>query len=168
VAVVEPLPGDFALVRVSGPTGLLIRLGQGLVSHTLADYEHAFVYLGDGQLVEAEPGGVRVKPLSEYHGRNLMWSTGSVRLSRGQRVTIVAAAWAMKGRPYDYWDYPDIAAYHIPFLRRLLGLENRHRQAVICSQLVAETYNAAGVSLSSEPDRYVTPADLHNWLVRHN
>ncbi|MFD0528969.1 hypothetical protein ACFQ1I_21765 [Kitasatospora arboriphila] len=40
----------------------LIRIGQWLNASGFADYEHAFVFVGDGQLVEAQPGGAELRP----------------------------------------------------------------------------------------------------------
>jgi len=162
-----PLPGDFAVVRMGGRTGRLIRIGQWLNGDGFADYEHAFVYVGDAQLVEAQPGGAELRPLSVYDGRPMLWSTGRFDLTAEQRTRIVDAARHYIGVRYSFADYLALAAarFHLPVgrpLRRFVA-DTRH---MICSQLVDQCYQDAGVHLFDDGrwPGYVTPADLANLL----
>ncbi|GAA4855521.1 hypothetical protein GCM10023235_36310 [Kitasatospora terrestris] len=164
-----PLPGDFAVVRMGGRAGRLIRIGQWLNGDGFADYEHAFVYVGVGELVEAQPGGAELRPLSVYDGHPVLWSTGRVPLTDSQRDQIVAAARRYIGVPYSLLDYAALAAARLhlpigPVLRRYVA-DTRH---MICSQLVDQCYQDAGVHLFSDGrwPGYVTPADLANLLQR--
>ncbi|GAA2817092.1 hypothetical protein GCM10010441_47090 [Kitasatospora paracochleata] len=162
-----PLAGDFAVVRMDGHVGRLIRFGQWLNGDGFADYEHAFVYLGDGELVEAQPGGAELRPLSVYDGRPMLWSTGHYPLTAGQRDEIVAAARRYIGVPYSFTDYAALAAarFHLPvgFVLRRYVADTRH---MICSQLVDQCYQDAGVRLFDDGrwPGYVTPADLAKLL----
>jgi cell wall-associated NlpC family hydrolase len=165
-----PQPGDFAVVRVNGDVGRLIRLGQWLYGRGYADFEHAFVLVEDGQVVEAEPGGARLAPLSEYDGRRIEWSTGRIALTDWQRARIVTAAEDYVGTPYSAADYFALAAHHLhlpggPLLRRYVA-DSRH---MICSQLVDQCYQDAGVKLFNDQrwPGFVTPADLYG-LIRQD
>lgn len=159
-------PGDFAVVTMKGNTGRLIRLGQWLNGDGFKDYEHAFIYVGDGKIVEAEPGGALLSDVGRYGPSNVLWSSGKVILSDEQRSAIVEAARALVGVPYGFLDYLLIALkrFHItiPFLnRRLLG--SKH---LICSQLVAKVYEDEGTPLFiNKPAYLVTPADLANRIT---
>ncbi|RKE19934.1 hypothetical protein [Streptomyces sp. TLI_171] len=162
-----PLPGDFAVVRMGGRTGRLIRIGQFLNGDGFADYEHAFVHVGDGQLVEAQPGGAELRPLSVYDGRPVLWSTGRIPLTEEQRTAITAAAHRYVGTPYSLADYLALAAARIhlpagPLLRNYVAT-SKH---MICSQLVDQCYQDAGVHLFDDHrwPGYVTPADLAKLL----
>ncbi|MGW4807355.1 hypothetical protein [Kitasatospora sp. NPDC004272] len=162
-----PLPGDFAVVRMDGRTGRLIRIGQFLNGDGFADYEHAFVHVGDGLLVEAQPGGARLGPLSAYEGVPARWSTGRIPLTDEQRAAITAAARSYVGTPYSFADYLALAAarLHLPAgppLRRFVA-STRH---MICSQLVDQCHQDAGVHLFTDHrwPGYVTPADLARLL----
>ncbi|MEV4558345.1 hypothetical protein AB0K51_15330 [Kitasatospora sp. NPDC049285] len=162
-----PGPGDFAVVRMAGRTGRLIRIAQWLNGDGFADYEHAFVHVGDGQLVEAQPGGAELRPLSVYDGYPTLWSTGRIALTDEQRTAIVAAARHYIGTPYSAADYFALAAARLgrpiaPLLRRYVA-DSRH---MICSQLVDQCYQDAGVHLFTDHrwPGYVTPADLANLL----
>ncbi|KJK59560.1 hypothetical protein UK12_03575 [Saccharothrix sp. ST-888] len=162
-----PLPGDFAVVRMSGRIGRLIRIGQWLNGDGFADFEHAFVYVGDGELVEAEPGGARLGPLTAYQGQPIRWSTGRFPLTEEQRHAIVAAAHGFLGVPYSAADYFALAAhrFHLPIglLIKAYVADSRH---MICSQLVDQCYQDAGVHIFRDGrwPGYVTPADLATLL----
>jgi uncharacterized protein YycO len=149
---------------MSGVAGRLIRFGQWINGDGFKDYEHAFVYLGNAHIIEAEPGGARVADVTEYGPSNVLWSSGKVILSDAQRSAVVEAAKSFVGVPYSFLDYLLIALkrFHItvPILnRRVIG--SKH---MICSQLVAEVYKSAGVDLLSIPTYEVTPADLANFI----
>src|SRR6185437_8362505 len=85
----QPQPGDFGLVHMGGSSGMWIHIGEMLNGDGFADYEHAFVYVGGGQIVEAEPGGAR---LTQIHYSNILWSTDYIPLDLVQRRKIVEAA----------------------------------------------------------------------------
>lgn len=157
----QPQPGDFAVTSVVGQVGFLISLGEWLNGSRFGHWDHAFVYVGDGQLVEAEPGGARLAGLDEYAGRPLAWSTGHIELTDEQRAAIVAAARGYIGTGYSAADYFAIAAHRfrlpVPWLRRFVA-SSKH---LICSALVDKCYQDAGVHLfQGRWDGYVTPADL--------
>jgi uncharacterized protein YycO len=58
-ASVGPLPGDFFVTKISGDVGWLISVGEWLNGSRFGPWDHAGIYVGDGQIVEAEPGGAR-------------------------------------------------------------------------------------------------------------
>ncbi|MFB7666872.1 hypothetical protein ACFC1R_23480 [Kitasatospora sp. NPDC056138] len=148
---------------MSGRIGRLIRIGQWLNGDGFADFEHAFVYVGDGELVEAEPGGARLGPLTAYRGQPIRWSTDRFPLTEEQRHAVVAAARGFIGVPYSAADYFALAAhrFHLPIgpLIKAYVADSRH---MICSQLVDRCYQDAGVHLFGDGrwPGYVTPADL--------
>ncbi|MFJ8040523.1 hypothetical protein ACIRBX_08475 [Kitasatospora sp. NPDC096147] len=167
-AEVRPLPGDFAVVRMGGRGGRAIRIGQWLNGDGFDDFEHAFVHVGNEELVEAQPGGAELRPLSVYtDGRPIRWSTGRIPLTDDQRRAIVAAARGYVGTPYSVADYLALAAHRfrlpVGLLIRAYVANSGH---MICSQLVDQCYQDAGVHLFTDGrwSGYVTPADLANLL----
>lgn len=161
-----PQPGDFGLVSIKGGVGFLIRVGQFLNGDGFLDYEHAFIYIGNGQIVEAEPGGAVISQLSEYDGRAIMWSTDLVPLTANQRTVIVEAAVSQVGTPYSFLDYLAIGLYRIglrhPGVAKYV-LSSKH---LICSQLVAQDFSDAGVALTDYPPYLVTPGRLTKYLLK--
>jgi hypothetical protein len=137
-APLQPLPGDFAVVRILGDVGRLIRVGQWLDGDGYENYEHAFIDVGDGQLVEAQPHGAR----------------------------LVAAARSYIGVPYSFLDYGSLALarFHVrpPVVTRYIA-DTHH---MICSQLVDQCYVDAGVHLFTD-GRFpgdVTPGNLYELI----
>jgi cell wall-associated NlpC family hydrolase len=152
---------------VNGPVGWLISLGEWLLGDGFTRFDHAFIVLDGGRLIEAQPGGARIVPLSTYADRKVVF-VAPAGLTDGQRVLICAQAEAMVGTPYSFLDYAAIALhrFHIPApgLRRFVS-STRHE---ICSALCDEVYRRAGVQLFADGrwPGFCTPADLWNLLGR--
>ncbi|TJZ44481.1 hypothetical protein FCH28_29490 [Streptomyces piniterrae] len=162
----NPMPGDIGLTQISGVTGRLIRLGQWLNGDGFADYQHAFLVLPDNRLLEAVPGGARIRSLSEYTGANALYVCPE-GLTEQQRSAICDAATRYIGVPYSFLDYLAIATHRfhlpVPGLRRYIA-STRH---MICSQLVDQCYLDAGVHLFADGrwPGYVTPMALYKLLA---
>lgn len=154
-----PLPGDFAVIPVSGPVGTLISVGEFLDGSGFHRFDHAEIYVGNNQTLGAYSSGAALVPLPVVQD-GWLWSTGHIALTDAQRTAIVANALACQGIPYGWLDYFALAAHrlHIPFpgLRGFIG------KSMICSQLVDYCYMEAGVRLFNDNRwmGYVTPADL--------
>ncbi|QHC23103.1 hypothetical protein [Streptomyces sp. GS7] len=161
----HPQPGDIGLTQISGATGRLIRFGEWINGDGFANYEHAFLVLPDGRLLEAEPGGARIRPLSGYDGAQVLYVCPE-RLTDQQRTHICTAATRYVGVPYSFLDYAAIATHRfhlpVPGLRRYVA-STRH---MICSQLVDQCYQDAGVHLFVDGrwPGYVTPMALYDLL----
>jgi hypothetical protein len=150
---VTPLLGDFGLVhRANG--GKLDRIAQDLIEWgTDSPYCHAFVYVGNGQIVEAVRH-VKVSPVTSY--QDIVWSTG--RLSPDQTPTqlqrqlIARAAMSYVGEAYNILDIVAIALAQKRLGRQVDGsewwvrrLSDDHMQ--ICSQLVVNAWRMASIDL---------------------
>ncbi len=164
----EPQPGDIGVTQVEGDVGRLIRLGQWLNGDGFADYEHAFVYIGNGQIVEAEPGGARVAELTEYNARNVAW----LRCPPEHREAVAAVArkFTDPAVPYSAADYFALAAHRlhlpIPWLRDYVKSSGH----MICSQLADRAASNGGWQLFADKrwDGYVTPEDIWRLIRRQD
>lgn len=158
-------PGDFAAVNTAGDIGTLIKIGEGLNGEGFGEYAHALIYVGKGEIVEAEPGGARRRVRGIEPGD--LWSTGLIPLTDAQRANITAAAIGYTGTPYSFADYAALAAHH--FRLPLPGLKSYVASTghQICSQLVDQAYEDAGVHLFQDGrwPGYVTPKSLANLLL---
>lgn len=155
-----PRPGDFGLVSISGIAGLAVRIGQWANGDGFLDYHHAFVVLDRGEILEAEPGGARIRPLSQYDGTNAVYSSWD--LTDDQRAMVVAQARPLIGTPYSWLDYLSLALhrFHIrpPGLKAYIASTGH----MLCSQLADEVYRRAGLQMFND-GRWpgdVTPGDL--------
>lgn len=160
----QPQPGDFFLTTISGWKGVLVRVGQWLNGDGWSRWQHAGIYLGNGEIIEAEPGGARIVPLSNLDGAPVAWSSWPLR--DVERELIVVVAREFEGTPYAWAGYLAMALhrFHIPTpgLRRYIASRN----SMICSQLVDAAYEFCNVHLFDDR-RWpgdVTPADLETVL----
>jgi hypothetical protein len=161
----SPGPGLIGLTQIGGQTGKLIRFGQWLNGDGFSDWEHAFVTLGNGLLVEAEPGGARVAQVTEYS--SVYYCRNIAAMAAPAQLQIIAdAAKSYVGVPYSFADYAALALhrFHLndPELRRFIAT-SKH---MICSQLCDQAYADAHVNLfSGRWEGYVTPGDLYQLDV---
>jgi hypothetical protein len=161
-----PEPGDIGLTSITGPVGRLIKLGQWLNGDGFGPYQHVFVVLPDGQLVEAMPGGADVARLSEYDDREVTYVSPE-GLTDAQRTAICEAARKYQGIPYSFLDYVALAAHRfhlpVPGLRRYIESTGH----MICSQMADRAYLDAGVRLFDDGrwPGYVTPMALADLLA---
>ncbi|MFG2395177.1 hypothetical protein ACGFYF_40915 [Streptomyces lavendulae] len=153
-------------MRTSGPTSRLIRLGQWLNGDGFSDYTHAFLVLPGEELIEAEPDGAAIHLLSRY-ARTPALYVYPPGLTRQQRMAVCDAALRYVGVPYGFLDYLAIAAHRlrlpVPGLKKRIASSKQQ----ICSQLVSQCYDDAGVHLFADGrwPGYVTPGALQELLA---
>lgn len=159
-----PQPGDIGLTSITGAVGRLIRFGQWLNGDGFGAYQHAFVVLPGGKLIEAMPGGAIIDDLTKYDDRHVLYV--SPDLTPAQRKAIADSARRYVGVPYSFLDYLALALhrFHIPVpgLRRYIESTGH----LICSQLADRAYADAGQRIFDDGrwDGFVTPMGLANEL----
>ena len=161
----DPPVGLIGLTPIHGEVGKLIQFGQWLNGDRSSGWEHAFISIGNGLIVEAEPGGARVNHVYAYstvHWCNNLYKLGTP--SQLWKTEDIAKCYASSRVGYSALDYFALVAHrlHIP----ALGLQKYIASTghMICSQLVDACYAQAGIKIFSD-DRwpgYVTPADLYD------
>ncbi len=149
------LPGTYVCVRTHGFVPFSIR------TLTRSDYDHAFVYVGEGRIIEAEPHGCREMPLAEYAGYDMLADSGE-NLTGPQRGRIVTKARALLGVPYGYLDIARLALATFGLHWSLLTRAADAERAMICSQIVAACGQAASADwlCGQESPAAVTPGML--------
>jgi len=153
----EPRLGDYGVVKTNGFFGLLIRVG------TTSRWNHAIVYVGNGKAVSADPTGVKLVNVVDY--KDIAWNKHE-DLTDVQRENIAKIATSFVGQPYDFFTILVLAL-------RILGLKLNlplftylaKKDGFICSELVAEAYDKAGITLLDKPDYLVVPGDLAERLI---
>jgi hypothetical protein len=171
-------PGDLLATHITGEVGKLIGFGELLNSNRLfhpfsveakklSVFSHVAVVRDATTLIEAEVGGARIAPISEYlDGRPILFSTGLLGIDKATGLNIVKYAEAMVGAPYSSLDYFSIAAhrFHIPVpgLHDYIDDEGH----IICSTLAAIAYSKAGKPLfPGQWTGYATPYGVAKLLV---
>jgi len=149
--------GDYGVIKTHGFFGWLIRLG------TFSRWNHAVIYIGNGEVVSADPSGVKIDPVTNWD--NIAWNQHE-ELDDNQRMMIVNAAREAVGQPYSFITILDIAF-------RILGLKILSEKILdrlarntgyICSELVAECYRKGGLVIAKR-DFLASPGDLAERLI---
>jgi cell wall-associated NlpC family hydrolase len=159
--VYEPQLGDYGVLKTGGWIGSLIRLG------TRSRWNHAVVYIGEGNLVEANPTGIEIHPVTKYP--LIAWNRHEDELTDDTRNKIVDEALRLVG---GFYGFADIAV----LVLRILGLRLlanttlldrlAEKEGFICSELVSHCYREAGfVVIPNMEDHLVTPGDLAERLI---
>lgn len=160
-----PSVGLIGLTPISGNVGKLIEIGQWLDGSGFQRWEHAFISIGGGLIVEAEPGGARVGNVSEYS--DIYWCDRLLTLGTALQIGATAAyAKSYVGVPYSFLDYFALASQRLHLPHALLQKYVADTGHMICSQLVARAYWDAGAPIYTTWTGYVTPADLYNRNVQ--
>jgi hypothetical protein len=166
ITLTAPRPGDFAAVPVHGEVGRLIAFGEKLNGDkAFGKYQHALVYLGEGNVLQAQPGGAVIVPKPIVVDG--IWSTGVIDIPDAKRARVPDLAQRFVGVPYSALDYFALAAHRlsipVPGLRGYIG----STRSMICSQLVDEFMLELGIHLFRDGrwPGYVTPAALAGRLL---
>lgn len=154
----QPRIGDYGVVKTKGWMGWLIRVG------TASRWNHAFIYIGNDQIVEANPTGVSISPVSKYP--LIAWNQHE-ELTDAQRKKIVSRAKAFVGEPYGFGAILVIALkiLGLKIITKLFNEFAENENSVICSQLVAWSYSVAKKKVSYKPHAFTTPGDLAERLI---
>lgn len=131
-------PGDLIFVRGTG------WIGKAIERITNSPYSHVAVYVGAGNVIEAQGGRtVGFQRLSFYEGCYDAYRTIKP-LTEAEGTAIVNYLVSQIGGKYDYFDI------FILFLRyklkiRIPYVEAKHH--FICETLAADAYESAGITL---------------------
>lgn len=153
--------GDYGVIKTNGIFAKLIRIG------TTSRWNHAFIYIGDymgvDSIVEANPTGVAISPVSKYS--HIAWNMHE-ELTLEQREAIVFHAKQAIGKPYNFGIIFMLALRALGikvFPKKFIRWLALH-QGYICSELVAECYEKAQHPVAVEPD-LCNPGDLAERLI---
>lgn len=170
-----PKLGDFFVTRGTGTEWRTQLMCMAIQFGTASNVNHAGVFVGGGQVVEARPGGAGYAPVSDYLGPNTKWS--SLPLTDMQRSVINAQARSLIGIPYGWLDCFAVAiaqkrlGRHLdvtkpidkqPWWYRRIARQDR----LICSELVDLVHFRADVHLFDDgrPFGLCSPADLERVI----
>lgn len=150
-----PAAGLYGVVKTHGLVPWIIRRA------TRSAFDHAFVIVEDGAIVEAEPGGVRLGHLSEYYGCRIAINSAE-EVTVQQRAVVMATAKSMVGKPYNDLAFADDGLESLGWHWRWLLKRAAGDGEVVCSQMVALCGQAAGLDWRGGADSptETTPAML--------
>ena len=154
----EPALGAFGVTATNGWKAWVIR------AVTRSTVNHAFVAVGNGRIIEANPFGADLGWVGEYP--HAIWSDAP---PDGKGPAVAAAAIRLKGTPYSWIDdacigLADVFGWHVPEpVRKRLTRRTR----LMCSQLVDTAYRDAGLELFHDGRIAgdVSPGDLLDVIL---
>lgn len=178
----ELLPGDVILTRSNSVVGSLIRFGERArfagwpaALHWLIKFvlrisqpdelsdpwwaNHAAVYIGDGQLIEALADGLTLSPVSKY-SQSIHVPLAGLRpdVTDTDRAQAVGFARTQLAR-HDRYGWLSIASIVVQLLTPL-RLDLSWDGALICSAFAGQCLEHAGVLLPTRSSLTTMPADL--------
>lgn len=189
-------PGMFGLTVIGGTVGKLVRFGQRIVERQDYNYTHAFLVVSEDTVIEAEPGGAIISPLSKYTERtDVLFSDLPIKLALADtkkawenvgfnsnlaaaeqsyedvlRRRVVNFGKQCEGIGYNYLDYFALALerfnIHIAPVQKRIERQDR----MICSQLVDWAYMQVDIHLFDDGRLPfdVTPGDLEGFVRSHD
>ena len=151
VTIDQLRPGTFGVSHGGGIPGAIIRSATGSWAG------HAFLYLGNGQIVSGQPPKAAQEPASTYTDAIWAWRMWDQLQASGWSADKVAAAQALVGQrgraeigtPYDFAAYAGFAAevLHLRTAAQLApDFQVDHWR--VCSAIVADALDAGGVPLN--------------------
>lgn len=151
-----PQAGTYFVVRTRGLVPWIIRAA------TRSHFDHAGIVVSStGDIVEAEPGGVRRGHLDEYAGCRIAVNSGEDATVE-QQAAVVTAATGMIGTPYNDLGIIDDGLESLGWHWRKLAAWAGNDGELICSQAVTLAGHKAGLDWRCGQAQYseVTPAML--------
>jgi hypothetical protein len=128
------------------------------------------MYLGDGLIIEAMPGGARIRNVSEYSSREIFWCTAIAEATKDHLPRAVQIATSFRGVGYSFLDYLELICARFGIRSARLRAAIASTGHLICSQLCVRAIDLAGYVLF--PDRWrglVDPGDIYKkeMQLRH-
>ena len=145
-----PPLGSYGAVATSGFFGWIIRFG------TRSKYNHVFVYVGDGWVVEARPDKAGYARVTDY--KKILWNAKEP-IADDVRQRIVERAKALVGTKYGWIDIADSALESLDVRISWLTKRAIRSGRMDCSMLVKRDY-APDIDVDGPGDRVVTPGNL--------
>jgi hypothetical protein len=156
-------PGMYGVSHGSGMAGELIR-------HATASWAgHAFLYIGNGQIIEAESPVTKVSSMAAHP--DAIWNLDEPDFTDEFGAKAVARAHALIGTPYDW---PAYVGFTLEVLKIRDGQQLadvfRRDHYRVCSADVADEYGFAGRDITAGMmyPNLVSPADLLLRIVKQS
>jgi hypothetical protein len=179
-------PGDIGLTWITGWTGFWVSIGQWIAgdggrwpwsrirmakkiiriqSGKKAKFPrgfptHAFTFLPDGMIFEAQPGGAVISPVARYADKPIL--IARLPLTDDQRAHVPLVVMGLLGTPYSFLDYVYLGLWRLGIRPEWLKEAVRRSGHMICSQSADKVAELLGFHLFTDGrlNQDVTPGDL--------
>jgi hypothetical protein len=144
--------GDIIIVHSQTIVGKLIRW----VTNSWAS--HIAVYIGNGLVFEARPGGAKAVPLTNYNGQYRVFR---LNVDLAEISKFVENLELKQNKGYDYGQIFSIAFEDLFHIK----IKAQNKRLTICSEIVYESAQEAGIPVPPVSQAYITPGDFFSWNI---
>lgn len=150
----ELQPGDLIFDHTHDLFGLLIRK----ITRSWAN--HIALYIGDGKVIEANPGGIKINSVNKYLTPILRKvSIFRIKATSIQLYDMIENAKEMQDYKYDYFQIISLLFLYITKLhKKVPGFQIK--KFTICSELIDISAEKAGINFTNKFSSNVTPDDI--------
>ncbi|MBF0236843.1 MAG: hypothetical protein HQM12_03995 [SAR324 cluster bacterium] len=137
-------PGDVILVRGN------MRISRVIQTLTHSSYSHAALYMGQGELIEAEPEGVLLSSIDKYLAMDVRICRPVLLSDQGVQIVLEHARHMLREQPqYDVKNIESLLFKYVykkfrPDVKAYIGGTTRFEKYYICSGLIAHGFHKAG------------------------
>ena len=143
------------IIITYNPHSWLHRLIYGVTHYKAA---HVALYLGDGMIIESNSTGVHRKPWKNYRDGMLVYLARPIAMMEMAELKIRAACLDRENEPYAFGQLVAIFFKNLFHVRHVPDVS---KQAVICSEFVADVFREGGINLCPDLNPWeVTPGDI--------
>lgn len=148
--------GDIVVVRSKSLVGRVIRF----ITKSWAS--HVAVFVGDGMLFEAKPSRSGYVPVLNYATPTHDWRIYRLRVPEVQKQRFVACLVKKNNRRYDFLQIGYLAVISLLGLRKKVSIKTGANRS-ICSEVIFEALQEAGVEWKEWKQSNVVPGDFERW-----
>lgn len=145
-------PGDVILVHGNHVVSKIIRI------ITQSYWNHAVMYIGKNQVIQSDKGGVVLTLLAEFTKKDI--AIYRHKKANAEKIKkVLQRVMKKKGSGYDISGLIQLGLLLFAGMRgniRQIGVKNQY----ICSELVADAYQYAGIPLTKYPPDLTSPSDI--------
>lgn len=144
--------GDIIIVHSNTIVGRIIRR----ITNSWAS--HIAVYIGNDSVFEARPGGARAVSIHNYDGKYRVFR---MNVDASTISKFVEKLELKQNRGYDYGQIFSIAVKDLFHIK----IKAQNKRLTICSEIVYEAAQEAGIPVPPVSQAYITPGDFLNWSI---
>jgi uncharacterized protein YycO len=148
--------GDIIVIQSQTWIGRLIRwITQSWASHVA-------VFVGDGLLFEARPSRAGYVSIMRYATLSYFWRVYRLKTTQEKKDQFVKCLVRKEGRKYDFLQIIYLFILSLLGLRRLVSIKTSHNRS-ICSEVIFEALNEAGIEWKDWKQSNLVPGDFEKW-----
>lgn len=137
-------------------------LGRAIRFVTRSWASHVAVYVGEGVLFEARPSRAGYTSIDRYATTDYSWRIYRLKCDSDSKEMFVEALLRKEGRKYDFLQILYLLVVSLLGLRGKVAVKTSNNRS-ICSEVIFEALEEAGIKWDGWRQANVVPGDFENW-----